>query len=114
VIVVGFRKGVASFLFCGGGGTFGGGGQEEIKKAAIRLVETSVALIPQMRVAPDREVVRRGMFRVYVLLPDKVLMEEVKIGMTVSTESPLGLLYQAAQNVISGFRKLETKSAPAR
>jgi hypothetical protein len=107
VTVFALRDGTASVYFSTGGGGIGGKGREEIRSAAVRLVERAGPLVSQMQVAPDREVVRRGMVRAWALLQDRLLMDETQLDSP--KRGPALELFDFAQDILNGFRRLEQK-----
>jgi hypothetical protein len=107
VTVFALRDGTASVYFSTGGGSIGGQGREEIRSAAIRLVERAATLVSKMQVAPDNEVVSRGRVRAWVLLRDRVLMDETRLDSP--ERGPALDLFDFARDILNGFRRLEQK-----
>ena len=106
--LISFATGDASLYYSTGGGSLGGVGVEEIHDAAIEFVNLSEKYVDKLSITSEYPMPPVGYVRFYILTPQGVYgSDDIDDDSLTKDGIDFRLLFSAAQNVISEFRKVQ-------
>jgi hypothetical protein len=108
-LVFGLLDGTASVYLSSGGGFIGGQGKPHIASAARKLVEVARSLAGGWPLSSDHPTPAAGRVRFSIFTPAGVREVEVGEQELMDGKSELGLVFDAAQAIITGYRIAERK-----
>jgi len=107
--VVAISDGTASVYLSSGGGSIGGGqSHDPIHKAAQKMVSVAAEFRSQMRPATTYPLPERGQVIFYCIADLAVFTANASEEELTSHRHPLSRLGDAAQNIITQYRLIET------
>jgi hypothetical protein len=105
--VVAMADGTASIYLSSGGGYLGGQGKEPVREAATRAVGIAAGCKPQAHPTSSYPLPERGQVYLYFLTDEGVFTASASQEELAQHRSPLSQLGDAAQEIITQFRKLQ-------